>query len=178
MIHDDLPRAFKPGQAGGPAPFPQGPADDLLITPYVVTETCYLVSKYGGGAAEINLVEDDACGHVDGVLTAYPPGPHGVTGPPHVPHTRLPPPAKRGVPEPPSRGHWPRFGHRRTGRALVHLTGDPEEIAASLQARDGHSPPLGDIRELLDAYVNAFSALAGAVPIVTADLSTWVDLEG
>ena len=57
---------------GGPAPFPQGPADDLLITPYVVTETCYLVSKYGGGAAEINLVEDDACGHIDGVMIGYP----------------------------------------------------------------------------------------------------------
>ena len=62
--------------------------------------------------------------------------------------------------------------------ALVHLTGELEEIAARLQARDGHSPPLRDIRELLDAYVNAFSALAGAVPIVTADPSTWVDLEG
>ena len=31
--------------------------DDLLVTPYVVTETCYLVGKYVGAAAEINFVE-------------------------------------------------------------------------------------------------------------------------
>ena len=42
---------------------------------------------------------------------------------------------------------------------LVHLTGQPEEIAARLRARDGHSLPLKGIRELLDAYVNAFNAL-------------------
>ena len=50
---------------------------------------------------------------------------------------------------------------------LVHLTGDPKEIVARLRGRDGHSPPLREIRELLDAYVNAFSALAGAAPIIT-----------
>lgn len=31
--------------------------DDLLVTPYVVTEACYLVGKYVGADAEINLVE-------------------------------------------------------------------------------------------------------------------------
>ena len=31
--------------------------DDLLVTPYVVTEACYLVAKYVGAEAEINLVE-------------------------------------------------------------------------------------------------------------------------
>lgn len=31
--------------------------DDLLVTPYVVTEACYLVGKYVGAQAEINLVE-------------------------------------------------------------------------------------------------------------------------
>lgn len=37
-------------------------ADDLLVTPYVVTETCYLVGKYVAAAAEINLVEALATG--------------------------------------------------------------------------------------------------------------------
>ena len=60
---------------------------------------------------------------------------------------------------------------------LVHLTGQPEEIAARLRARDGHSPPLRKIRELLDAYVNAFAALAGAAPIITTELSKWTNLE-
>ena len=36
--------------------------DDLLVTPYVVTETCYLVGKYVGAAAEINFVEALAAG--------------------------------------------------------------------------------------------------------------------
>ncbi len=31
--------------------------DDLLVTPYVVTEACYPVGKHVGAAAEINLVE-------------------------------------------------------------------------------------------------------------------------
>ena len=60
---------------------------------------------------------------------------------------------------------------------LVHLTGHPEEIAARLRARDGHSPPLRKIRELLDAYVNAFVALAGAAPIITTEPSKWTSLE-
>jgi hypothetical protein len=36
--------------------------DDFLVTPYVVTETCYLVGKYVGAEAEINLVEALAMG--------------------------------------------------------------------------------------------------------------------
>ena len=61
---------------------------------------------------------------------------------------------------------------------LVHLTGRPEEIVARLRARDGQSPPLTEIKELLDAYANAFAALAGVVPIITADPSRWVRMEG
>jgi predicted nucleic acid-binding protein len=36
--------------------------DDLLVTPYVITEACYLVEKYVGAEAEINLVEALAAG--------------------------------------------------------------------------------------------------------------------
>jgi uncharacterized protein len=36
--------------------------DNLLVTPYVVTEACYLVGKYVGAEAEINLVEALAAG--------------------------------------------------------------------------------------------------------------------
>lgn len=36
--------------------------DDLLLTPYVVTEACYLLAKYVGPAAEINLVHALAAG--------------------------------------------------------------------------------------------------------------------
>ena len=61
---------------------------------------------------------------------------------------------------------------------LVHLTGRPEEIVARLQARDGQSPSLTEIKELLDAYANAFAALAGVMPIITADPSRWVGMEG
>ena len=35
----------------------EGRADELLGTPYVVTEARYLVAKYVGADAEINLVE-------------------------------------------------------------------------------------------------------------------------
>lgn len=35
---------------------------DLLITPYVLTESCYLVEKYLGAEAEINVVESAAGG--------------------------------------------------------------------------------------------------------------------
>ncbi len=61
---------------------------------------------------------------------------------------------------------------------LVHLTGRPEEIVARLQTRDGQSPSLREIRELLEAYANVFAALAGVVPIVAADPSRWVEMEG
>jgi hypothetical protein len=40
-------------------------ADDLLVTPYVVTEACYLVGKYVGAEAEINLVEALAAGDLN-----------------------------------------------------------------------------------------------------------------
>ncbi len=39
--------------------------DDLLVTPYVVTEACYLVGKHVGAAAEINLVEALAAGDLN-----------------------------------------------------------------------------------------------------------------
>lgn len=38
--------------------------DDLLVTPYVVTEACYLIGKYVGAEAEINLVEALAAGDI------------------------------------------------------------------------------------------------------------------
>jgi hypothetical protein len=41
--------------------------DDLLVTPYVVTEACYLVNKYVGAEAEINLVEALAAGDLSQV---------------------------------------------------------------------------------------------------------------
>ena len=37
-------------------------SDELLVTPYVVTEACYLAGKYVGADAEINLVEAIAAG--------------------------------------------------------------------------------------------------------------------
>ena len=36
--------------------------DNLLITPYVLTEACYLVGKYVSADAEINLIEAVAVG--------------------------------------------------------------------------------------------------------------------
>jgi predicted nucleic acid-binding protein len=36
--------------------------DELLVTPYVLTEVCYLVGKYVGPDAETNLVEAVAAG--------------------------------------------------------------------------------------------------------------------
>src|SRR5205823_10805398 len=36
--------------------------DQLLVTPYVVAEACYLVGKYVGADAEINLIEAIAAG--------------------------------------------------------------------------------------------------------------------
>lgn len=44
--------------------------DDLLVTPYVVTEACYLVGKYAGAEAEINLVEALAAGDLNQVEIA------------------------------------------------------------------------------------------------------------
>jgi uncharacterized protein len=39
--------------------------DDLLISPYVATEACYLIGKYIGAKAEINLVEALATGDLN-----------------------------------------------------------------------------------------------------------------
>ena len=36
--------------------------DDLFVKPYVLTEACYLIGKYVGAEAEINLVEAVAAG--------------------------------------------------------------------------------------------------------------------
>lgn len=36
--------------------------DDLLITPYVLAEACYLIEKYVGAEAEANLIEAVAAG--------------------------------------------------------------------------------------------------------------------
>ena len=44
--------------------------DDLLVTPYVVTEACYLVGKYVGAGAEINIVEALAAGDLNQIETA------------------------------------------------------------------------------------------------------------
>jgi predicted nucleic acid-binding protein len=41
--------------------------DELLVTPYVVTEACYLVGKYVGPDAEINLVQAVAAGDLSQV---------------------------------------------------------------------------------------------------------------
>lgn len=38
---------------------------ELLVTPYVLTEACYLVGKYVGPEAEINLVEAAAAGELE-----------------------------------------------------------------------------------------------------------------
>lgn len=35
---------------------------ELLVTPYVLTECCYLVGKYVGADAEINLIDSVASG--------------------------------------------------------------------------------------------------------------------
>jgi thymidylate kinase len=52
---------------------------------------------------------------------------------------------------------------------LVHLTGQPEQIAARLLARDGHAPPLQHIRALMDAYVDVLTDLAAHAPVITID---------
>src|SRR5262245_35409862 len=44
---------------------------ELLITPYVLTEACYLVAKYVGPEAEINLVEAVAGGDLVQVETDH-----------------------------------------------------------------------------------------------------------
>ena len=43
------------------------------------------------------------------------------------------------------------------GGILVHLTGQPGQIAARLLARDGQAPPLPHISALTAAYVDVFA---------------------
>lgn len=50
---------------------------------------------------------------------------------------------------------------------LIHLTGQPEQIAARLLARDGHCPPLARIQALTAAYADVVARLAGYVPVIT-----------
>ncbi len=50
---------------------------------------------------------------------------------------------------------------------LIHLTGQPEEIAARLHRRDGQSPPPARIRALTAAYAHVFAGLAPYAPAVT-----------
>lgn len=55
------------------------------------------------------------------------------------------------------------------GGVLVHLTGDPEVIAARLMSRDGTAPPPNRLRDIIDAYHTAFGLLDGTATIITID---------
>jgi thymidylate kinase len=57
---------------------------------------------------------------------------------------------------------------RRPG-ILVHLTGQPHEIAARLLARDGNAPALSRVSALTDAYRGVFAELADYAPVITID---------
>jgi thymidylate kinase len=63
-------------------------------------------------------------------------------------------------------------GVAERGGVLVHLTGQPEQIAARLLARDGRAPPLQHIRALTTAYVGVFTDLAAHAPVITIDTTT------
>jgi hypothetical protein len=52
---------------------------------------------------------------------------------------------------------------------LMHLTADPESIAARLRVRDGTAPPLNRIRAITDGFYAAFSLFAEAAPVISAD---------
>jgi thymidylate kinase len=58
------------------------------------------------------------------------------------------------------------------GGILVHLTGQPDRIAARLLARDGHAPPLARVSALIAAYTGAFGKLAAHAPVITIDTTT------
>jgi uncharacterized protein len=45
------------------AELPESRTDDLLVTPYVVTETCYLIGKYVGARAARYLSRLRLAGH-------------------------------------------------------------------------------------------------------------------
>lgn len=57
---------------------------------------------------------------------------------------------------------------RRDG-ILVHLTGQPDQLAARILARDGHAPALARVRALTDAYRDVFTRLADHAPVMTID---------
>jgi thymidylate kinase len=57
----------------------------------------------------------------------------------------------------------------RRGGILVHLIGQPDQIAARLLARDGHTPELRRIAELITAYTDVFTRLADHAPVTTID---------
>jgi len=58
------------------------------------------------------------------------------------------------------------------GGILVHLTGQPDQIAARLLARDGHTPPLARVSALITAYADTFGKLAAHAPVITIDTTT------
>lgn len=55
------------------------------------------------------------------------------------------------------------------GGILVHLTGQPSQIAARLLARDGHAPALPRITALISAYAGVFARLADHAPVIIID---------
>ncbi|HEY2579952.1 MAG TPA: hypothetical protein VGI74_26865 [Streptosporangiaceae bacterium] len=55
------------------------------------------------------------------------------------------------------------------GGILVHLTGQPDRIAARLLARDGHAPPLARVSALTSAYAGTFCKLAAHALVLTID---------
>jgi thymidylate kinase len=57
----------------------------------------------------------------------------------------------------------------RHGGILVHLTGQPDRIAARLLARDGHAPSPPRIRALISAYAEVFTRLADHATVITID---------
>jgi hypothetical protein len=57
----------------------------------------------------------------------------------------------------------------RHGGILVHLTSQPEQIAARLLARDGRAPALRRISTLTAAYTDVFTRLADHAPVITLD---------
>jgi thymidylate kinase len=55
------------------------------------------------------------------------------------------------------------------GGLLVHLTGQPEVIAARLLARDGQAPSLPHLRAITRAYLEIFARLDAHAPVITID---------
>jgi thymidylate kinase len=60
------------------------------------------------------------------------------------------------------------------GGILVHLTGQPEQIATRLLARDGYAPELWRISTLTAAYTHVFTQLANHAPVITIDTTATV----